>query len=336
MIRDFAGKMDAAVWDRTFVSLKRLVDVIRSKKNLLINNPGLPLRQIDQKQLDENWPALVGLYQAVDLTGRYVRYTGYEVVGMYRAIGELEVYGAPLPSPPANVLANSVPGSNDIEISWTNPAQFDQIVVLRRDLNGCAGCTGAFNHYPFWPPDKAGTTIVYEGTDASFVDTGLEAGMRYYYAVYARQEEVGWSPPDWEGVDNAVAGGGNPNLARDKLFTSNIDFDTTYGYPQRAVDGVRGAGNATTKSAQLGHQLEGVLDLKQPRTVGRISLFQPSDLNFVMNNHTLWISDGGDFVQISSGGLNTSSAAENTFTFAPPVTARFVKVLLTGTGPTHR
>jgi len=65
LIRDFAGKMDAAVWDRTFVSLKRLVDVIRSKKNLLINNPGLPLRQIDQKQLDENWPALVGLFETL-------------------------------------------------------------------------------------------------------------------------------------------------------------------------------------------------------------------------------------------------------------------------------
>lgn len=61
IVRNFAAKMNAKIWNRTFVSLKRLVDIARTKKGLLINNPGLPLRELDQKQLDENWPALLEL-----------------------------------------------------------------------------------------------------------------------------------------------------------------------------------------------------------------------------------------------------------------------------------
>ena len=62
LVQDFAGKVDAKVWNRTFVSLQRLVKVARSKKQLLINNPGLPLREMDQKQLDENWSTLMELF----------------------------------------------------------------------------------------------------------------------------------------------------------------------------------------------------------------------------------------------------------------------------------
>ena len=53
LVQDFAGRVDAEVWNRTFVTLKRILEVARSKKELLINNPGLALREIDQKQLDE-------------------------------------------------------------------------------------------------------------------------------------------------------------------------------------------------------------------------------------------------------------------------------------------
>ena len=65
LVQDFAGRVDAEVWDRAFVTFKRLLDVARSKKDLLINNPGLALREIDQKQLDENWPALLGLFDTL-------------------------------------------------------------------------------------------------------------------------------------------------------------------------------------------------------------------------------------------------------------------------------
>jgi len=65
LVQDFAGRVDAEVWDRTFVTLKRLLEVARSKKDLLLNNPGLALREIDQKQLDENWPALLGLFDTL-------------------------------------------------------------------------------------------------------------------------------------------------------------------------------------------------------------------------------------------------------------------------------
>ena len=65
LVRNFADKMDAKIWNRTFVSLKRLVDIARTKKGLLINNPGLPLRELDQKQLDENWPALLELFDTL-------------------------------------------------------------------------------------------------------------------------------------------------------------------------------------------------------------------------------------------------------------------------------
>ncbi|MED5446891.1 MAG: hypothetical protein VYA62_01615, partial [Planctomycetota bacterium] len=62
LVQDFAGKVDAKVWNRTFVSLQRLVKVAKSKKQLLINNPSLPLREMDQKQLDENWSTLMELF----------------------------------------------------------------------------------------------------------------------------------------------------------------------------------------------------------------------------------------------------------------------------------
>ncbi len=65
LVQDFAGRVDAKVWDRTFVSFKRIADVARNKKDLLINNPGLELRAIDQKQLDEHWPALLGLFDTL-------------------------------------------------------------------------------------------------------------------------------------------------------------------------------------------------------------------------------------------------------------------------------
>ena len=65
LVQDFAGRVDAEVWNRTFVTLKRLLEVARSKKELLINNPGLALREIDQKQLDEHWPALLGLFDTL-------------------------------------------------------------------------------------------------------------------------------------------------------------------------------------------------------------------------------------------------------------------------------
>ena len=65
LVRNFAGKMDAKIWNRTFVSLKRLVGIARAKKGLLINNPGLPLRELDQKQLDENWSALLELFDTL-------------------------------------------------------------------------------------------------------------------------------------------------------------------------------------------------------------------------------------------------------------------------------
>ena len=65
LVQDFAEKVDAKVWDRTFASLQRLVKVAKSKKQLLINNPGLPLREMDQKQLDENWSTVIELFDIV-------------------------------------------------------------------------------------------------------------------------------------------------------------------------------------------------------------------------------------------------------------------------------
>ncbi len=65
LVQDFAGRVDAKVWNRTFAFFKRIADVTRNKKDLLINNPGLELRAIDQKQLDEHWPALLGLFDTL-------------------------------------------------------------------------------------------------------------------------------------------------------------------------------------------------------------------------------------------------------------------------------
>jgi len=65
LVRELAGRMDAATWARTVKSLRRVVAMAKAKKDLLISNPGLPLQEIDQKQLGENWPTLLGLFTTI-------------------------------------------------------------------------------------------------------------------------------------------------------------------------------------------------------------------------------------------------------------------------------
>ncbi len=65
VVREFAGNMDPEVWKRVFTTLKRLSNIARTKKALLLKNPGLPLAQLDQDQLSDNWEKILDLIDSL-------------------------------------------------------------------------------------------------------------------------------------------------------------------------------------------------------------------------------------------------------------------------------
>jgi hypothetical protein len=65
VVREFADNMDPEVWKRVFTTLKRLSTIARTKKALLLKNPGLPLAQLDQDQLSDNWEKILDLLDSL-------------------------------------------------------------------------------------------------------------------------------------------------------------------------------------------------------------------------------------------------------------------------------
>lgn len=61
VVREFASRVDPEIWKRVFTTLERLSNIARTKKALLLENPGLPLAQLNQDQLDEHWEEILGL-----------------------------------------------------------------------------------------------------------------------------------------------------------------------------------------------------------------------------------------------------------------------------------
>lgn len=63
IVQEFAASMDPEVWQRAFATLQRVLNVARTKKELLIKNPALNLGQLDQPQLNESWGAVIDLLE---------------------------------------------------------------------------------------------------------------------------------------------------------------------------------------------------------------------------------------------------------------------------------
>lgn len=72
---------------------------------------------------------------------------------------------------PSAFVANA--RAESASLSWVNPTSSFKSVVVRRDVVG----------YPTLPTEG---TEVYQGTNTSFVDQGLQAGKSYYYSIWAK------------------------------------------------------------------------------------------------------------------------------------------------------
>ena len=81
------------------------------------------------------------------------------------------------PSPPGNFYG--FPLSNQVTLSWTNPpdADFARTAIVRKTGSSSDG------------------TVIYEGTDTSFIDTGLTNGTSYTYLAYAFDNVPNYSQP---------------------------------------------------------------------------------------------------------------------------------------------
>jgi putative cell wall-binding protein len=86
------------------------------------------------------------------------------------------------PSAPTDFAATNG-RDGDVLLSWTDPsdADFDYTRILRREGQDPTG------------PDDPDATVVYEGTDGEFHDTGIADGAEMHYAAFAVDENLNWS-----------------------------------------------------------------------------------------------------------------------------------------------
>jgi hypothetical protein len=85
-------------------------------------------------------------------------------------------------TPPANVSDFSAePGDKQIKLSWKNPSDADfEGVRIVRSTN-------------FYPENPQGGILVYDGNGESFLDEGLENGVRYYYTAFTYDRAKNYS-----------------------------------------------------------------------------------------------------------------------------------------------
>jgi len=63
IIRGFAAKMDREVWERAFKVARRIVNVLRSKPDLIFKNPDLKSLSVNVRLFSENWDEVIDLVQ---------------------------------------------------------------------------------------------------------------------------------------------------------------------------------------------------------------------------------------------------------------------------------
>ena len=149
---------------------------------------------------------------------------------------------------PAEVTAtNAVAGDNQVSLTWTNPVDADLagVKVLRK--------TGSY------PANNSDGTLIYNGTNQSYIDTNVSNGTTYYYALFAYDEVPNYSSVDGAGakatatpsVDTTPPGvvasmnavPGNHQIALTWTNPSDVDFAGTkvvrkeVSYPTSHTDG---------------------------------------------------------------------------------------------------
>lgn len=65
LVHEFAGKMDAELWDKGFVLSSKLAAVLRDKKAFILNTPMLAQLPIKKADLEKNWDGIVSMFDTI-------------------------------------------------------------------------------------------------------------------------------------------------------------------------------------------------------------------------------------------------------------------------------
>tara|TARA_B100000029_G_scaffold125431_2_gene118898 strand:- start:1429 stop:2733 length:1305 start_codon:yes stop_codon:yes gene_type:complete len=65
IIRGFASRMDQDVWKRTFALAERILELMRNKKNLILDNPDMKPKGINMRLVGENWSTVIDLLEGL-------------------------------------------------------------------------------------------------------------------------------------------------------------------------------------------------------------------------------------------------------------------------------
>ncbi len=100
LVHDFAAKMDAELYDQTFALLRKIVGVMRDKKDFILDHP--MARNVDSAEAHANWDQVVGLFDTIvnsDLSstsslrsldiGDFLRTDGHQLMQQFSALSKL-------------------------------------------------------------------------------------------------------------------------------------------------------------------------------------------------------------------------------------------------------
>ena len=65
IIRGFAAKMDPQVWERAFVVARRIVEVLRDKRNVIFGDSQLKVKSVNRRLFSENWDEVIVLLKSL-------------------------------------------------------------------------------------------------------------------------------------------------------------------------------------------------------------------------------------------------------------------------------
>ena len=65
LVKEFAGKMDAEIWDSGFGVAQKAVKVLKEKKEYILANPFVAMAGVEPATLDKNWDSVVAALSAL-------------------------------------------------------------------------------------------------------------------------------------------------------------------------------------------------------------------------------------------------------------------------------